>query len=114
MFEGLDNAYPLTPLQQGMLYEGLKNPNSNIYVAYIAIDITAGEKERRTLQTLFTTPSKVGEIAFTLRAICHALIIVTMVEVAGMREYLMHIFCSYVTVVLGGFLAAIHLDNARK
>ena len=39
MFEGLDNAYPLTPLQQGMLYEGLKNPNSNIYVAYIAIDI---------------------------------------------------------------------------
>ena len=40
MFEGLDNAYPLTPLQQGMLYEGLKNPSSNIYVAYIAIDIT--------------------------------------------------------------------------
>ena len=40
MFEGLDNAYPLTPLQQGMLYEVLKNPNSNIYVAYIAIDIT--------------------------------------------------------------------------
>ena len=29
---------------------------------YIAIDITAGEKERRTLQTLFTTPSRVGEI----------------------------------------------------
>ena len=40
MFEGLDNAYPLTPLQQGMLYEVLKNPNSNIYVAYIDIDIT--------------------------------------------------------------------------
>lgn len=29
---------------------------------YIAIDITAGEKERRTLQTLFTTPSKTSEI----------------------------------------------------
>ncbi|NUO03302.1 MAG: ABC transporter permease, partial [Saprospiraceae bacterium] len=29
---------------------------------YIAIDITAGEKERRTLQTLFTTPIKVREI----------------------------------------------------
>ena len=29
---------------------------------YIAIDITAGEKERRTLQTLFTTPSATGEI----------------------------------------------------
>ena len=39
VFEGLDNAYPLTPLQQGMLYEGLKNPNSNVYVAYIVIDI---------------------------------------------------------------------------
>ena len=29
---------------------------------YIAIDITAGEKERRTLQTLFTAPIKVSEI----------------------------------------------------
>lgn len=29
---------------------------------YIAIDITAGEKERRTLQTLFTAPIKVREI----------------------------------------------------
>lgn len=29
---------------------------------YIAIDITAGEKERRTLQTLFTAPLKVSEI----------------------------------------------------
>lgn len=29
---------------------------------YIAIDITAGEKERRTLQTLFTAPVKVSEI----------------------------------------------------
>jgi sodium transport system permease protein len=29
---------------------------------YIAIDITAGEKERRTLQTLFTTPSRTSEI----------------------------------------------------
>ncbi len=29
---------------------------------YIAIDITAGEKERKTLQTLFTTPVKTGEI----------------------------------------------------
>ncbi|PSR11323.1 MAG: hypothetical protein DA408_04790 [Bacteroidetes bacterium] len=29
---------------------------------YIAIDITAGEKERRTLQTLFTTPAATGEI----------------------------------------------------
>jgi sodium transport system permease protein len=29
---------------------------------YIAIDITAGEKERRTLQTLFTAPVKVREI----------------------------------------------------
>ena len=40
MFDGLDNAYPLTPLQQGMLYEGLKNPNSNVYIAYIVIDIS--------------------------------------------------------------------------
>lgn len=29
---------------------------------YIAIDITAGEKERRTLQTLFTTPATTREI----------------------------------------------------
>lgn len=29
---------------------------------YIAIDITAGEKERRTLQTLFTTPATTKEI----------------------------------------------------
>ncbi|MEL7248948.1 MAG: ABC transporter permease [Bacteroidota bacterium] len=29
---------------------------------YIAIDITAGEKERRTLQTLFTTPASTQEI----------------------------------------------------
>lgn len=29
---------------------------------YIAIDITAGEKERRTLQTIFTTPTSTGEI----------------------------------------------------
>ncbi|MEZ4986505.1 MAG: ABC transporter permease [Saprospiraceae bacterium] len=29
---------------------------------YIAIDITAGEKERRTLQTLFTAPVSTGEI----------------------------------------------------
>jgi sodium transport system permease protein len=29
---------------------------------YIAIDITAGEKERRTLQTLFTTPTHTREI----------------------------------------------------
>ena len=29
---------------------------------YIAIDITAGEKERKTLQTLFTTPVKTREI----------------------------------------------------
>lgn len=29
---------------------------------YIAIDITAGEKERRTLQTLFTTPARIPEI----------------------------------------------------
>lgn len=29
---------------------------------YIAIDITAGEKERRTLQTIFTTPTTTGEI----------------------------------------------------
>ena len=29
---------------------------------YIAIDITAGEKERRTLQTLFTTPATTQEI----------------------------------------------------
>jgi sodium transport system permease protein len=29
---------------------------------YIAIDITAGEKERRTLQTLFTAPLHVSEI----------------------------------------------------
>jgi len=40
MFDGLDNAYPLTPVQQGMLYEVLNNPNSDIYIAYIAIDIT--------------------------------------------------------------------------
>ncbi|MEZ5042245.1 MAG: ABC transporter permease [Saprospiraceae bacterium] len=29
---------------------------------YIAIDITAGEKERKTLQTIFTAPIKTGEI----------------------------------------------------
>nr|MBX2874571.1 ABC transporter permease subunit [Saprospiraceae bacterium] len=29
---------------------------------YIAIDITAGEKERKTLQTIFTAPIKVSEI----------------------------------------------------
>ena len=39
MFEGLDDAYPLTPLQQGMLYESLKRPDSDVYVAYILIDI---------------------------------------------------------------------------
>lgn len=39
MIEGIDNAYPLSPMQQGMLYEILKNPASDIYVAYIAIDI---------------------------------------------------------------------------
>jgi len=31
-------------------------------IIYIAIDITAGEKERRTLQTLFVSPIKVPEI----------------------------------------------------
>lgn len=49
MFEGLDNAYPLTPLQQGMLYEGLKNPDSNLYIAYIAIDIS-GELDVEVLK----------------------------------------------------------------
>ena len=49
MFDGLDNAYPLTPLQQGMLYEGLKSPGSNVYIAYIVIDIT-GELDRALLK----------------------------------------------------------------
>lgn len=31
---------------------------------YIAIDITAGEKERRTLQTIYTTPASTNEIVF--------------------------------------------------
>lgn len=42
MFEGLDDAYALTPLQEGMLYETLKHPESDIYVAYIVIDIRGG------------------------------------------------------------------------
>jgi len=49
MFEGLDNAYPLTPLQQGMLYEGLKNPDSNVYIAYIIVDII-GELDSELLK----------------------------------------------------------------
>ncbi|MFK7992826.1 MAG: condensation domain-containing protein [Granulosicoccus sp.] len=39
MFDGIDNAYPLTPLQEGILYEVLKSPDSDIYVAYVLIDI---------------------------------------------------------------------------
>ncbi len=45
MFDALDNAYPLTPLQQGMLYEALKNPDTNVYIAYIVFDIF-GELDR--------------------------------------------------------------------
>jgi len=41
MFDGLDNAYPLTPIQQGILFEILNKPESDIYVAYLAIDIAA-------------------------------------------------------------------------
>ena len=40
MFDGLDDAYPLTSLQQGMLYEVLRQPETDIYVAYILIDIS--------------------------------------------------------------------------
>jgi len=40
MLDALDNAYPLTPLQQGMLYEALKNPDTNVYIAYIVVDIS--------------------------------------------------------------------------
>ena len=39
MIDGLDDAYPLTPLQQGMLYETLKHPETDVYVTYILIDI---------------------------------------------------------------------------
>lgn len=39
MFDDLDDAYPLSPLQQGMLYEALKHPDHDVYVAYIVIDI---------------------------------------------------------------------------
>ena len=49
MFDGLDNAYPLTPLQQGMLYERLKSPDSRVYIAYIVIDIT-GELDSALLK----------------------------------------------------------------
>ncbi len=49
MFDGLDNAYPLTPLQQGMLYEALKSPDSSVYIAYIVIDIT-GELDSALLK----------------------------------------------------------------
>lgn len=42
MFDGLDDAYALTPLQQGMLYETLKSPGSDLYVAYLVIDIHGG------------------------------------------------------------------------
>ncbi|MFK7889531.1 MAG: amino acid adenylation domain-containing protein [Granulosicoccus sp.] len=39
MFDGLDDAYPLSPLQAGILYETLRHPDSDLYIAYILIDI---------------------------------------------------------------------------
>ena len=60
MFDGLDDAYPLTSLQQGMLYETLKNPDSDVYVAYITIDILPGLNPER-LQSAWLRAKKKHE-----------------------------------------------------
>ncbi len=72
---------------------------------YIAIDITAGEKERRTLQTLFTTPVNVREI------IAGKFLAVACV---GLASALMNLFSLVFAVLLqakimGGNVSAISL-----
>lgn len=36
---GIENAYPLTPAQTGMLFHVLESPDSNVYMAYVSTNI---------------------------------------------------------------------------
>jgi len=45
--EEIEDAYPLSPAQSGMLYHLLEKPDSNVYVSYITIDILGELDEAR-------------------------------------------------------------------
>jgi sodium transport system permease protein len=77
---------------------------------YIAIDITAGEKERRTLQTLFSTPASTREI------IAGKFLAVASVGIVSGAANLLSLMLSMVilTKSLGGEFDAMALDVSAQ
>lgn len=77
---------------------------------YIAIDITAGEKERRTLQTLFSTPASTREI------IAGKFLAVASVGIVSGAANLLSLMLSMVilTKSMGGGFDAMALDVAPQ
>ena len=49
-FEDIDDAYPLSPVQQGMLFHALASPDSDVYVTYVTMTLR-GALDVSRLQT---------------------------------------------------------------
>ena len=45
--EGVDDVYPLSPIQQGMLFDSLSNPDEDVYTAYVSVKIEGRIDEER-------------------------------------------------------------------
>jgi amino acid adenylation domain-containing protein len=63
--KNLEDIIALTPMQEGMLYHYLKDPNSELYVEQLALDIP-GTIHRQTLETAWNFVVETNEMLRTL------------------------------------------------
>jgi amino acid adenylation domain-containing protein len=63
--KNIEDIIAMTPMQEGMLYYYLKDPNSELYVEQLALDIS-GTLHRQTLETAWNFVAETNEMLRTL------------------------------------------------
>jgi tyrocidine synthetase-3 len=63
--KNIEDIIALAPMQEGMLYHYLKNPNSELYVEQLALDIS-GTIHKQTLETAWNFVAETNEMLRTL------------------------------------------------
>jgi len=63
--KNIEDIIALTPMQEGMLYHYLKDPNSELYVEQLALDIS-GTIHRQTLETAWNFVAETNQMLRTL------------------------------------------------